>query len=138
MPAPTSPPNGTLNGTGMEPRFSLPATTPLSSKKEMTIGGVQIYIYGLDELKHQSGVEVAVVYLAHNRTRTYKVTEGIAHEVLHQYRSDGRPKKLELIALTMNMRNHGDREVRIWHSSASCYIGIILPNLLYTCNMSSF
>ena len=94
-----------------EPRFSLPPTTPLSSKKEMVIGGVQIYLYGLDELKDTSGVEVAVVYLAHNRTRTYKVTEGIAHEVLHRYRTDIRSKRVELIAVTMNMRNHGDREV---------------------------
>ena len=75
------------------------------------IGGVQIYIYGLDELKQASGVEVAVLYLAHNRTRTYLVTEGIAHEVLHRYRTDGRKKRVEMIAVTMNMRNHGDREV---------------------------
>jgi hypothetical protein len=95
----------------MEPRFSLPATTPLSSKHELVIGGVKIYIYGLDELKQSSGVEIGVFYLAHMRTRTYLVTEAIAHEVLHQYRTDGRKKKRELIAITMDMRNHGEREV---------------------------
>lgn len=76
----------------------------------MVIGGVQIYIYGLEELQEQSG-DVAVLYLAHNRTRTYLVTEGIAHEVLHRYRTDGRRNKVGMIAVTMNMRNHGDREV---------------------------
>ncbi|KAL7794298.1 Alpha/Beta hydrolase protein [Trichoderma ceciliae] len=96
---------------GLEPRFSLPLTTPRSSKTSRAIGGVTIYIYGLDELKQKSGVDVAVLYLAHNRTRTYLVTEGIAHEILHRYRTDGRRKKVEMIAITMNMRNHGDREV---------------------------
>jgi hypothetical protein len=94
----------------MEPRFSLPSTTLLSSKAELAIGGLQIYIYGLDELRQASGVEVAVLYLAHNRTRTYRVTEDIAHEVLHRYRTDERKKRVELIAVTMNMRNHGSRE----------------------------
>ncbi|KAF8852582.1 hypothetical protein BDZ45DRAFT_599741 [Acephala macrosclerotiorum] len=95
----------------MEPRFSLPDSTPRSSKRELVIGGVRIYIYGLDELKRTSGVEIGVLYLAHMRTRTYLVTEAIAHEVLHQYRSDGRKKRYELIAITMDMRNHGEREV---------------------------
>ncbi|PTB40245.1 hypothetical protein M441DRAFT_195800 [Trichoderma asperellum CBS 433.97] len=96
---------------GLEPRFSLPSTTPRSSKTPLVIGGVTIYIYGLEEIKNKSGVDVGVLYLAHNRTRTYLVTEGIAHEILHRYRNDGRNKKIEMIAVTMNMRNHGDREV---------------------------
>ena len=95
----------------MEPRFSLPAGTPRSSRSNLAIGGLKIYIYGLNELKRTSGVEVAVLYLAHMRTRTYLVTEAIAHEVLHRYRTDGREKRVELIAVTMDMRNHGDREV---------------------------
>lgn len=105
--------NGTANGTSnrLEPRFSLPSSTPLSSKTPLVIGGVQVYIYGLDELKQPSGCEVAVLYLAHNRTRTYLVTENIAHEILHRYRTDGARKRLEMIAVTMNMRNHGAREV---------------------------
>jgi hypothetical protein len=96
----------------MEPRFSLPLATPRSSKRELVIGGVKVYIYGLDELKRPSGVEIGVLYLAHMRTRTYLVTEAIAHEVLHQYRTDVRKKRVELIAVTMDMRNHGEREVR--------------------------
>ncbi len=95
----------------MEPRFSLPDTTPRSSKSELVIGGVKIYIYGLNELIIDSGTEIGVLYLAHMRTRTYLVTEAIAHEVLYRYRTDGSRKKVELIAVTMDMRNHGARQV---------------------------
>jgi hypothetical protein len=95
----------------MEPRFSIPPSTPLSSKQELVIGGVKIYIYGLDELEKQSGVEISVLYLAHMRTRTYLFTEAIAHEILHRYRIDKRRKRFGLIAVTMDMRNHGEREV---------------------------
>jgi len=115
--SPTTKPLATFKSTTttttvkLEPRFSLPDSTPRSSKTELVIGGVRIYIYGLDDLKHRSDVDVGVLYLAHNRTRTYQVTEGIAHEVLHRYRNDGKTKSVELIAVTMNMRNHGDREV---------------------------
>ncbi|PTB63642.1 hypothetical protein BBK36DRAFT_1171118 [Trichoderma citrinoviride] len=104
-------PSSSATPNGLEPRFSLPLTTPRSSKTSLVIGGITIYIYGLLELEQKSGVDVAVLYLAHNRTRTYLVTQGIAHEILHRYRSDGRKKKVEMIAVTMNMRNHGDREV---------------------------
>jgi len=96
----------------MEPRFSLPAATPRSSKRELVIGGVKVYIYGLDELRRPSGVEIGALYLAYMRTRTYLVTEAIAHEVLHQYRAYEKEKRVELIAVTIDMRNHGEREVR--------------------------
>lgn len=95
----------------MEPRFSLPPDTPLSSKTEIVIGGVRAYVYGLEELNCDVDDNIAISYLAPNRTRSYKVTEGVAHEVLHRYRTDGRRKKARLVAVTM--RNHGDREVNI-------------------------
>ena len=107
---------------GLEPRFSLPSTTPLSSKTELIIGGLKLYIYGLEEVSaslseagNLSG-EVAVLYMAHNRTRTYLVMEAMAHEILHRYRNDERNARsgpVGLIAVTMNMRNHGEREVSI-------------------------
>ncbi|KAF5660356.1 alpha beta hydrolase family domain-containing protein [Fusarium circinatum] len=96
---------------GLEPRFSLPPTTPRSSKSSFVVGGVQIYLYGLEDLDDSPSDDIAVLYLAHNRTRTYLVTEGIAHEILHMYRTDGRRKRMPMIAVTMNMRNHGDREI---------------------------
>ena len=102
---------------GHEPRFSLPPTTPLSSKTELVIGGLRIYIYGLDEISSSPSKafpgEVAVLYMAHNRTRTYRVMEDMAHEILYQYRTNqSNDESMGLIAVTMNMRNHGDREVR--------------------------
>ena len=105
----------------MEPRFSLPPDTPLSSKREIVIGGVRAYVYGLDELKCSIDDNIAILYLAHNRTRTYKVTEGVAHEVLHRYKTDKRRKEAQLIAVTMNMRNHGDREVKIHLLLIQCF-----------------
>ncbi|CAK7219809.1 hypothetical protein SEUCBS140593_004017 [Sporothrix eucalyptigena] len=100
---------------GRNPRFSLPDTTPRSSKTSMVIGGVRIYVYGLDDLPPTPAgtviSDVGVLFLAHNRTRTYRVTEGIAHELLHRYRTDGRQKNMGLIAVTMDMRNHGEREI---------------------------
>jgi hypothetical protein len=53
----------------MEPRFSIPDSTPRSSKTPLVVSGLQIYIYGLEDLKIKEGVEVAVLWLAHNRTR---------------------------------------------------------------------
>lgn len=100
---------------GLHPRFSLPDSTPRSSKTSMVIGGVRIYVYGLDDLPAAPPgavtPDVGVLFLAHNRTRTYRVTEDIAHELLHRYRSDGRAKRMGLIAVTMDMRNHGEREI---------------------------
>jgi hypothetical protein len=98
----------------MEPNFSPSAETPRSSKTTIDIAGLRVYVYGKDELTNydaNKATEVGVLYLAHGRTRNYKDTEQIAHEVLHQYRKDKRPKKVGLLVVTFNMRNHGDREV---------------------------
>ncbi|KAL3419853.1 hypothetical protein PVAG01_08351 [Phlyctema vagabunda] len=126
----------------LEPRFTLPTSTPRSSKTPLVISGLQLYVYGLEELATHSEeeeedgpvVDIAVLYLAHNRTRTYLVTEGIAHEVLHRYRSDGRAKRRELIAVTFNMRNHGDRETssganRTWKDGNEAH-GVDLMSLI--------
>lgn len=94
----------------MEPNFTLPATTPRSSKTELIIGGLKVYVYGLEEVQ-QGCTDVAVLYHAHRRTRTYRDSETFAHELLHRYRSDGRPKKAGLIAVAVDARNHGDRKV---------------------------
>lgn len=95
----------------MEPRFSIPDATPRSSKTAITIGGIEVYIYGLEELQQKSAKHISVLYLAHQRTRTYLVTQDMAHEILHRYRRHNKAKNMETIAVTINMRNHGDREV---------------------------
>lgn len=108
-PSPTPSPPAEERPLQLEPRFSLPDSTPTSSKHVIVIGGIATYVFGLDEIAPDAE-EVAVLYLAHMRTRTYQVTEGMAHELLHQYKRAGR-NKISLIAVTMDMRNHGAREV---------------------------
>ncbi|KAL2824346.1 Alpha/Beta hydrolase protein [Aspergillus cavernicola] len=99
----------------LEPHFSLADSTPRSSKTTLVIGGLRVYIYGLEGIKEApwSESEIAVLYLAHGRTLTYLSVEGIAHEILHQYRSHSRQKKVNLIAVTLDMSNHGEREISV-------------------------
>ncbi|KAL5344003.1 Alpha/Beta hydrolase protein [Aspergillus crustosus] len=96
-----------------EPSFTLPESTPRSSKTEFIIGGLRVFIYGLDEIKNQSQAEteLAVLYLAHGRTLDYHSTEIVAQEVLHRYRSEAREKKVDLIAVTLDLSNHGERKI---------------------------
>lgn len=95
----------------LEPRFSLPDETPRSSRTEFVIGGIRVYVYGLPSTPTLNQ-RVSILYMAHQRTRTYKVTEGMAHEILHQNRSHGpaQPKET-LLAVTFDMRGHGEREI---------------------------
>jgi hypothetical protein len=93
----------------LKPKFSLPDTTPKSSKKELIISGIKVYVYGLDELVSELGVDLAVLYLGHGRTGSYEDAEIIAQQLLHDYRSDVSPKKMELIAVCFDLRNHGER-----------------------------
>lgn len=104
----------------MEPRFSLQETTPLSSKTELLVGGIKVYVYGLEEAQQQGYTDVVVLYFGHGRTSNYLVSEGVAQQVLHDYRSDGRPKKAGLISVTFDARNHGERKVYILDLSCSC------------------
>lgn len=95
----------------MEPHFAPKATTPRSSKTVLTIGGLRVYVYGLEEAEKQGYSDVAVLYLAHGRTRHYGDMELIAHEVLHQYGNAEGSRSAGLIAVTLDMRNHGERTV---------------------------
>ncbi|KAH8655783.1 hypothetical protein BX600DRAFT_73321 [Xylariales sp. PMI_506] len=107
----------------LEPRFAIPDSTPRSSKTTIVISGIKFYVYGLEEAVSKPGAvkprEVACLFLAHNRTRTHLVTEGIAQEILWRY-GEGitgfggtkeKPGSLPLIAATFDMRNHGQREI---------------------------
>ena len=62
-------------------------------------------------MKQQCHSELAILYLAHGRMGTYLDVEDVIHEILHQYRKDGRRKRAGLVAVAFNMRNHGDRSV---------------------------
>lgn len=96
----------------MESRFSVHSSILSPSKTELVIGGLKTYIYGLDEVKQQGYLDIAVLYHVHRREWDYRDGEEFAHEVLHQYRSDGPPKKAGLILVTFDARNHGERKVR--------------------------
>ena len=116
-----------MSSDGLELRFRLSESTPRSSKRVIGISGVKFFMYGFDEAVRAAAAmqdapaipELAVLYLAHNRTRTHVVTQNIAHEILWRYRQgvvgfDGEtaaPGRLPLVAVTMDMRNHGEREV---------------------------
>lgn len=64
MSDPSNPPEG------LDPRFSLPSATSRSDKLPLVIGGVYTLVYGLGGLNVSTADNVAVVYPAHNRTRT--------------------------------------------------------------------
>lgn len=95
----------------MEPFFAPKATTPQSSKTVLVIGGLRVYVYGLEEAQKQGYSDVAVLYLAHGRTRHYGDMELIAHEILHQYGNAEGRRSAGLIAVAVDMRNHGERKV---------------------------
>lgn len=95
----------------MEPSFVPKPTTPSSSKTELQIGGLKTYIYGLDQVRQEGWTDLAVLYIAHGRTRSYRDSEALAHEILHQVRSDPTPKGAGLIVVTIDARNHGERKV---------------------------
>lgn len=95
----------------MEPAFFPKPTTPYSSKTEVEIGGLKAYIYGLEQAQQQGQTDLGVLYLAHGRMRSYREIEALAHEILHQVRSDATPKRAGLIVVLMDARNHGERKV---------------------------
>lgn len=79
-----------------------------SSETIFTIAGISVHVYGLDELTKPGG-RLAVLYMAHGRTRTYTDSELIFYDVLEQYRKH--KKDTELIGVAFDCRNHGSREV---------------------------
>ncbi|CRG91271.1 hypothetical protein PISL3812_08319 [Talaromyces islandicus] len=95
----------------MQPHFMPKSDTPRSSKTVFTIGGLRTYVYGLEEAEKQGYSDVAVLYLAHGRTRNYGDMEAIAHEVLYQYGNAEGRRSAGLIAVTLDMRNHGERKL---------------------------
>ncbi|KAF9892248.1 hypothetical protein FE257_002025 [Aspergillus nanangensis] len=91
-------------------RFTLPESTPRSSKTTINIAGVLIYLYGVDELTPKQTQDTAVLFHVHGRTKDYHDAEEIAHELLFQTRQlDTFPKGL--VVATMDNRNHGTRAI---------------------------
>lgn len=80
--------------------FLPPSTT------ELVVSGIKTYVYGLKELKGHSD-QLAILYLAHGRGRTHQATEKILKYVISQYNK--RSQATDLIGVTIDMRNHGER-----------------------------
>lgn len=90
-----------------------------STKSEIVVGGLKVYVYGLAEVKQQVCSELVILYFCQGRTGSYLDIEDVVHEIVHQYRAS-RPKlRAGRVAVTFNMRNHGDRIV--------CLIPCALP-----------
>lgn len=77
-----------------------------SSTTELVISGIKTYIYGLKELKGNSD-KLAIIYMAHGRESTHRSTERILQYIVSQYNKRG--KATDLLGVTIDMRNHGER-----------------------------
>lgn len=91
--------------------FLLPDSTPRSSTTIINIAGFHLYLFGVDELNEKQAKDTTVLFHIHGRTRTYKDSEAVAHQLLHEWRSRGSDEK-GLVVATFDNRNHGTRSVR--------------------------
>ncbi|KAK9470150.1 Alpha/Beta hydrolase protein [Dipodascopsis tothii] len=87
--------------------FALPDDAKRVSKTTVCIGGVNVYLYGVDELTPAQAEDTVVLILVHPRTRTYAYTEGMSHELVAREGGNRRG----LVCLTFDARNHGARMV---------------------------
>ncbi|KAL2837566.1 Alpha/Beta hydrolase protein [Aspergillus pseudoustus] len=91
-------------------QFTLPKSTPRSSKTAINIAGVLIYLYGIDELHPKQAQDTVVLFHIHGRTRDYHDGEDFAHQVLFETRRHDTLSK-GLVVATMDNRNHGTRAI---------------------------
>ncbi|CAN6637842.1 hypothetical protein TRVA0_016S02124 [Trichomonascus vanleenenianus] len=93
----------------MNKSFKLPEDTVRSSKTELYIGGMNIYVIGLKEAELSEDKELATLYLLHGRGNTHLMCENIANQVLQDYRSEKSEDAPELVVVLFDLRNHGVR-----------------------------
>lgn len=80
------------------------------SKQVLTVAGISIAVYGLNELTFDAR-EVACLWLLHPRLQTQACMEPLAAAAIHDWNGREESKKLGLLAITFDQRNHGSREV---------------------------
>ncbi|KAI4191776.1 MAG: hypothetical protein LQ348_003428 [Seirophora lacunosa] len=80
------------------------------SKQVLTVAGISIAVYGLNELTSDAR-EVACLWLLHPRLQTQAYMEPLAAAAIHDWNGREESKKLGLLAVTFDQRNHGSREV---------------------------
>ncbi|KAI9891514.1 MAG: hypothetical protein M1814_002637 [Vezdaea aestivalis] len=90
----------------MEKVFQMPP--PATSKVCLFIGGVHVYIYGLQELK--PGIKsLTCLWLLHPRQQTYECMTPLAHHIIHKCTENSQGEGRGLIAASFDLRNHGER-----------------------------
>lgn len=83
---------------------------PTVSVKTITMGGLLVDVYGLEELPAPT-VPTTCLWLLHPRTRTRARMADIASRVIHAYNASGKQTGRGLVALAFDMPNHGSRLV---------------------------
>ncbi|CAL5866606.1 uncharacterized protein PFLUO_LOCUS815 [Penicillium psychrofluorescens] len=82
------------------------------SQKSYAIAGIQVTVFGLDELRPQAK-DVACLWLLHPRLATQERMTGVAESALSDWngRIKDSPSAKGLIAVSFDQRNHGTRLV---------------------------
>lgn len=85
---------------------------PAISQKVYAIAGIQVTVFGLQELRPEAA-EVACLWLLHPRLETQERMAGIANSTITDWngRIQETPSAKGLIAVSFDQRNHGTRLV---------------------------
>lgn len=89
---------------------SFPNSPPPVSKQIFTIAGITVNVFGLDDIS-PNVQEVACLWLLHPRLQTQACMRPLAAATLNDWNDREESKKLGLLAITFDQRNHGSREV---------------------------
>ncbi|KAJ8101931.1 Alpha/Beta hydrolase protein [Lipomyces tetrasporus] len=89
--------------------FALPDDTPRSSETIVNIAGILVHLYGVKELTAEQAKDTTVLFHAHGRTRSYRDSEAVAHQLLYTLLEKGHTKGL--VVATFDNRNHGIRKI---------------------------
>ncbi|KAK1922696.1 Alpha/Beta hydrolase protein [Papiliotrema laurentii] len=85
---------------------------PTTSCTSVNIVGLDVKVYGLDEVKHSS-LPLAAVIATHGRCNNQKQMAHLAHGLLGHISvlAQDHPRTRDVIVVTVDQRNHGDRTV---------------------------
>jgi hypothetical protein len=84
---------------------------PAVSSKTFHIAGILTTVYGLDELSPSSR-SISCLWLLHPRLQTKQIMENVASSCISDWNGhNSLDRKVGLIAVAFDQRNHGSREV---------------------------
>ncbi|KAH7336488.1 Alpha/Beta hydrolase protein [Rhexocercosporidium sp. MPI-PUGE-AT-0058] len=83
------------------------------SKHTVHIAGIEVHVYGLDELRlDQAGCSVDIIFLLHGRKGNYEAMEPTAHAILKEtWQLKRNCSEGGLLIVSFDQRNHGHRVV---------------------------